>query len=134
MFSFIEQFFLRFYVLQRLRFYKRSFFENICARQAKNCLLVNYSISLNYWSFRISKYVINWTINWLIRWWSNLIFCSTIVILNLMKLICFFRKSQNCFPKKINFVISSSRNRYLCQIQSNFETLLFNKSLSKLIR
>jgi hypothetical protein len=93
-----------------------------------------FDIDSNHCSFKISKYAINWAIDWLIRWWSSLIFCSTIVIWSLMRLICSFRKSQNCFQKKINFAVSSSRSQYLCQIQSSSETLLFSKNLTKLIR
>jgi predicted neutral ceramidase superfamily lipid hydrolase len=93
-----------------------------------------FDINSNHYFFRISRYVINWAIDWLFRWWSNLIFYSTIVIRSLIKLICFFRKSQNCFQKKTNFVVSSNRNRYLCHAQSKSETLLLNKDLTKLIR
>jgi hypothetical protein len=56
-----------------------------------------FDINSNYCFFRISRYAINWAIDWLFHWWSNLIFCSTIVIRNLIELICFLRKSQNCF-------------------------------------
>ncbi len=93
-----------------------------------------FDIDSNHCSFKISRYVINWTIDWLFRWWSSLIFYSTIVIRNLIKLICFLRKSQNCFQKKTNFVVSSNRNRYLCQIYSSSETLLLSRSLTKLIQ
>jgi hypothetical protein len=48
-------------------------------------------------SFKVFKYAINCAIDWLFRWWSSLIFCSTIVIRSLMRLICSFKKSQNCF-------------------------------------
>jgi hypothetical protein len=75
-----------------------------------------FDMSSNHCSFKASKYAINWAIDWLFRWWNNLIFCSTIVIRNLMKLICFFKKSQNCFQKKIDFVVSSNRSQYFCQI------------------
>jgi hypothetical protein len=93
-----------------------------------------FDISSSHCSSRTSKYTINWTIDWLLRWWSNLIFCSTIVIRSLMKLICSLRKSQNCFQKEIDFAVSSSRSRYLCQTQSNLETMLLSKDLTKLIR
>jgi hypothetical protein len=59
-----------------------------------------FDINSNHCFFKISRYAINWAIDWLFRWWSNLIFCSTIVIRSLIKLICSFRKSQNCFKKK----------------------------------
>jgi hypothetical protein len=93
-----------------------------------------FDINSNYCFFKTSKYVINWAIDWLFRWWNNLLFCSTIVIRSLIKLICFFKKSQNYFQKKTSFAVSSSRNRYLCHAQSRFETLLLNKDLTKLIR
>jgi hypothetical protein len=93
-----------------------------------------FDIDSSHCFFKISRYAINWAIDWLFRWWSSLIFCSTIVIWNLIKLICFFKKSQNYFQKKTSFVVSSSRNRYFCHAQSKSETLLLNKSLTKLIR
>ncbi len=77
-----------------------------------------FDINSSHCFSRISRYAINWAIDWLFRWWSSLIFCSTIVIQSLIKLICFFRKSQNCFQNKTNFVVSSNRNRYLCHSQS----------------
>ncbi len=59
-----------------------------------------FNIDSNHCFSKASRYAINWAIDWLFRWWSSLIFCSTIVIRNLIKLICFLRKSQNCFKKK----------------------------------
>jgi hypothetical protein len=56
-----------------------------------------FDMSSNHCFFKASRYVINWATNWLLCWWRSLIFCSTIVIRNLMKLICSFKKSQNCF-------------------------------------
>jgi hypothetical protein len=52
-----------------------------------------FDIDSSHCSFRAFKYAINWAIDWLFCWWNNLIFCSTIVIRNLMKLICSFKKS-----------------------------------------
>jgi hypothetical protein len=93
-----------------------------------------FDIDSSYCFFRISKYAINWAIDWLFRWWSSLIFCSTIVIRSLIKLICSFKKSQNCFQNETSFAVSSSRNRYFYHAQSKSETLLLNKDLTKLIR
>ncbi len=93
-----------------------------------------FDINSSYCFSTTSRYVINWAIDWLFRWWSSLIFCSTIVIRSLIKLICSFKKSQNYFQKKTNFAVSSSRNRYLCHVQSRFEILLLNRDLTKLIR
>jgi hypothetical protein len=73
-----------------------------------------FDMSSSHCSFKAFKYAINCAIDWLFRWWNSLIFCSTIVIRSLMKLICFFKKSQNCFQKKIDFAVSSSRSRYFC--------------------
>jgi hypothetical protein len=92
-----------------------------------------FDIDSNHCFFKTSRYAINWAIDWLFRWWSSLIFCSTIVIRSLIKLICSLRKSQNYFQKKTSFAVSSSRNRYLCHTQSRFETLLLSKDLTKLI-
>jgi hypothetical protein len=93
-----------------------------------------FDINSNHCFSKTSKYAINWIIDWLFHWWSNLIFCSTIVIRSLIELICSFRKSQNCFQKETSFVVLSSRSRYFCQTHSSFETLLLSKNLTKLIR
>jgi hypothetical protein len=93
-----------------------------------------FDMSSSHCSFKTFRYAINCANDWLFRWWSNLIFCSTILIRSLMRLIYFFKKSQNYFQKEIDFVVSSNRNRYFCQIQSNSETLLLNRNLTKLIR
>jgi hypothetical protein len=93
-----------------------------------------FDIDSNHCLSKTFKYAINWAIDWLFRWWSSLIFCLTIVIRSLMRLICSFTKSRNCFQKETDFAVSSSRNRYLCQTQSSSETLLLSRSLTKLIR
>jgi hypothetical protein len=123
-----------------LRFATFTFLRTIFLRKysckISKKLLVRklFDINSNHCFFRISKYAINWVIDWLFRWWSSLIFCSTIVIRSLIKLICSFRKSQNCFQKETSFVVSSSRSRYFCQTHSNSETLLLSRDLTKLIR
>jgi hypothetical protein len=72
-----------------------------CKTSIKLLVCKLFDINSNHCSFKAFKYAINWTIDWLFRWWNNLIFYSTIVIRNLMKLICFLKKSQNCFQKKL---------------------------------
>jgi hypothetical protein len=86
-----------------------------CKTSSKLLARKLFDMSSSHCFFRAFKYASNCAIDWLFRWWSNLIFCSTIVIRSLMRLICSFKKSQNCFQKKIDFAVSSSRNRYLCQ-------------------
>jgi hypothetical protein len=116
-------------------FLRTIFFSRYSCKTRKKLFVRElFDMSSNHCFFKTSRYVINWAIDWLFRWWNNLIFCSTIVIRSLMKLICFFKKSQNFFQKKIDFAVSSNRNQYFCQTQSNFETLLLNKDLTKLIR
>ncbi len=119
MFTFLRTIFLRKY---------------LCKTSKKLFARKLFDIDSSHCFFKASKYAINWIIDWLFRWWSNLIFYSMIVIRSLIKLTCSFRKSQNCFQKKTNFAVSSSRNRYFCHAQSRSETLLFNKNLTKLIR
>jgi hypothetical protein len=82
-----------------------------CKTNSKLLARKLFDIDLNHCSFKTFKYAINWAINWLFRWWSNLIFCSTIVIQSLMKLICFFRESQKLFSKRDWF-------RYFIESQS----------------
>jgi hypothetical protein len=60
-----------------------------------------FDMNSSHCSFKTFKYAINCAIDWLFRWWSNLIFCSTIVIRSLMRLICSFKKSQNFFKKRL---------------------------------
>ncbi len=123
-----------------LRFATFTFLRTIflrrysCKTNKKLFVRKLFDINSSHCFFKISRYAINWTIDWLFRWWSSLIFYSTIVIRSLIKLICSFRKSQNCFQKETNFAVSSSRNRYFCHVQSKSEILLLNKSLTKLIR
>jgi hypothetical protein len=105
-----------------------------CKTSSKLLVRKLFDMSSNYCSFKASKYAINCAIDWLFRWWSSLIFCSTIVIRSLMRLICSLKKSQNCFQKETDFVVSSSRSRYFCQTQSSSETMLLSKSLTKLIQ
>ncbi len=114
----------------------RTIFLRRYSCKTNNRLLARklFDMISNHCSSKTSKYAINWAIDWLFRWWSSLIFCFTIVIRSLMRLICSLRKSQNCFQKKTDFAVSSSRSRYLCQTQSSSETLLLNKNLTKLIR
>jgi hypothetical protein len=115
-------------------FLRMIFLRKYSCKTSKRLLVRRlFDINSSHYFFKASKYAINWAIDWLFRWWNSLIFCSTIVIQNLIKLICFFKKSQNCFQKETNFVVSSNRNRYFCYVQSRSETLLLNKSLTKLI-
>jgi hypothetical protein len=121
--------------LATFTFLRTIFLRRYSCKISKKLLVRKlFDIDSNHCFSRISRYAINWAIDWLFRWWSNLIFCSTIVIRSLIKLTCSFKKSQNCFQKKTNFVVSSSRNRYLCHAQSRSETLLLNRNLTKLIR
>jgi hypothetical protein len=79
-------------------FLRTIFLRKYSCKTSKKLLVRKlFDINLNHCFFKTSRYVINWAIDWLFRWWSNLIFCSTIVIRSLIKLTCFFRKSQNCF-------------------------------------
>jgi hypothetical protein len=120
--------------LATFTFLRMIFFLRYSCKTSKKLLVRKlFDMSSNHCFFKASKYAINWTINWLFRWWRSLIFCSTIVIRSLMRLICSLKKSQNCFQKETSFAVLSSRSRYLCQTQSNSETLLFSKDLIKLV-
>jgi hypothetical protein len=94
----------------------RTIFLRRYSCKTNNRLLVRklFDIDSSHCSSKTFKYAINWAIDWLFRWWNNLIFCSTIVIRSLMRLICSFKKSQNCFQKEIDFAVSSSRSQYFC--------------------
>ncbi len=82
-------------------FLRMIFLRRYSCKTSKKLLIRKlFDIDSNHCFFKTSRYAINWTIDWLFRWWSNLIFCSTIVIRSLIKLTCSFRKSQNCFQKK----------------------------------
>jgi hypothetical protein len=105
-----------------------------CKTNSKLLARKLFDMSSSHCSFRAFKYAINCAIDWLFRWWNSLIFCSIIVIRSLMRFIYSFRKSQNCFQKKTDFAVSSSRNRYLCQTQSSSETMLLSRNLTKLIQ
>jgi hypothetical protein len=121
--------------LATFTFLRTIFLRKYSCKTSKKLLIRRlFDIDSSYCFFKISRYAINWAIDWLFRWWNSLIFCSTIVIRNLIKLICSFRKSQNCFQKETSFAVSSSRNRYFCHAQSKSKTLLLNKDLTKLIR
>jgi predicted neutral ceramidase superfamily lipid hydrolase len=116
-------------------FFRTIFFRRYSCKTSKKLFARKlFDINFDHCSFKISRYAINWAIDWLLRWWNNLIFCFTTIIRSLMKLICSFKKSQNCSQKKIDFAVSLNRNRYFCQTQSSFETLLLNKNLTKLIQ
>jgi hypothetical protein len=79
-------------------FLRTIFFRRDLCKTSKKLLARKlFDMNSSYCSFKASKYIINWIIDWLFRWWNNLIFCLTIVIRSLMRLICFFKKSQNCF-------------------------------------
>jgi hypothetical protein len=101
--------------LAMFTFLRTIFFRRYSCKTSKRLLARKlFDMNSSHCSSKISKYAINWAIDWLFRWWNNLIFCSTIVIRNLMRLICFLKKSQNCFQKEIDFAISLSRSRYFC--------------------
>jgi hypothetical protein len=74
-----------------------SFRRYSCKTNRKLLVRKLFDMNSSHCFFKISKYAINWAIDWLFRWWRSLIFCSTIVIRSLMRLICSLRKSQNCF-------------------------------------
>jgi hypothetical protein len=76
---------------------KISFRRYSCKTNKKLFARKLFNMNSSHCFFKTSKYAINWTIDWLFRWWRSLIFCSTIVIRSLMKLIFSFKKSQNCF-------------------------------------
>jgi hypothetical protein len=75
-------------------FLRKIFFRRYSYKISKKLFARKlFDMSSNHCFFRVSRYVINWAIDWLFHWWNNLIFCSTIVIRNLMRLIYSFRKS-----------------------------------------